>query len=226
MQRVNGMSRNAPLAPRFAANSAKEGSGKNNCACDSNKNKDDKLYPCRANASLTASEAALVKSIFGNEIKTTRVRKYFSDKEKPGTKEGFVIPAQTFGEEGIKFYGPNYHSYDYSLATDVFKFGTFIHEMTHIWQNQNKIPCKETPKDSDPYAYALTLQSTFADFSWEQQARIIEDYARMYIYPVNPRQSDPLLQKVVEDRFPEAGRTRLKLEMKERSPAARQPKPD
>jgi hypothetical protein len=185
------------------------------------KTEDDVEFPCPAGgASLTSGEAAFVKSIFGDEVDTARIKKYYSPKEKPGTEKGFVIPAETFGDDSIKFYGPNYYEADYSKARNIFDFGTFIHEMTHIWQNQNKIACKLLPENTDIYNYTLKPLSTFDDFGWEQQAKIIENYSRLYLYPNPTEVADPLLQKVVEAKFPQAAKARLKLQMKKNSPSA------
>lgn len=181
-------------------------------ARSSSKDDDDALYPCPAGTPLTVGEIALVKGIFGDEIETGCIRKYFSAKEKPGTIAGYIIPAQTFGEDSIKFYGSQYHAPDYSKTSDIFNFGTFIHEMTHIWQNQQKVPAKVFDASS-PYQYILTPHSMFDDFGWEQQARIIEDYARQNLHANPAAQSGPLLQKVVEDRFPQARLTRLAQKM-------------
>jgi len=188
----------------------------------SGKHNDDRNFPSPPGEPLTTGEVALVESIFGDEIKTKRVRLYFPGTAKPGTDPGYIIPAQTFGKYSIKFYSRQYHSVDYSRSPDAFKFGTFIHEMTHIWQNQQNVPCKTSTDNNKPYDYKLTPQSAFSDFSWEQQARIIENYALENLYPIRPSNPDPLLQKVVEDRFPQARLTRLR--PKTKHPAIKSPK--
>jgi len=181
------------------------------------RDEDNINFPTPPGVPLTAGEAAFVKSIFGDAIDTRKVKKYYSAKVKPGTEKGFVIPAETFGDDCIKFYGPQYKVDDYSKTNNIFNFGTFIHEMTHIWQNQNNIPSKLLPDGSDIYNYTLTPTSTFSDFGWEQQAKLIENYARTYLYSTPVDKEDPLLQKVVEDEFPQARKTRLKLEAQEKS---------
>jgi len=184
------------------------------------KQEDDALYP--PDLPLTAGEVALIKGIFGDEINTDIVKKYYSAKEKPGDP-GNVIPAQTFSKDSVKFYGPQYILEDYSKTNNIFNFGSFFHEITHIWQNQNDIPNKSSRRD---YQYKLTPQSSFDDFGWEQQARMIENYARQCLHPSSRiLQADPLLQKVVEDRFPEAKKTRAALQKQRRTvPKVRRPK--
>jgi len=203
------------------------------------KQEDDALYP--ADLSLTEGEVALVKSIFGDEIDTDIVKKSYSARYKPGKDKGAKIPAQTFGKDSIRFYGAQYIQEDYSQIvynikadSNIFNFGCFIHEMTHIWQNQNDVPNKALEGENG-YQYTLKAQSTFDDFGWEQQACLIEDYAREFLYPGKNRcavrsfgKDDPrtllLLQDVVEKRFPQAAETREALEAKRAAIAAAQPK--
>ncbi len=200
------------------------------------KSEDDALYPSHPGVPLTAGEAALLKSIFGDGIETEDIRKHFSEKEKPGGIVGYVIPAQTFGVDCIKFYGAQYAADDYSQTGDIFKYATFIHEMTHIWQNQQR-SLGNTVHDNQInnnqiYAYQLTPDTDFNQLGDEQQAKIIEDYARQFLYlkRLPAQQGDTylpsytqdanntaqhslaLLQKVVEDAFPQARITRMALE--------------
>jgi hypothetical protein len=198
------------------------------------KEADDALYPTPPGESLTRDEVALIKSIFGDSIKTEDVKKYFSPKAK---KQGeFLTQAQTFGKDSIKFYGQKQKSADYSRIADVDNCGLFVHEMTHIWQNQNN----KQRSDSGSYRYKLKKRSHFKYFSKEEQASIMQDYAIQFLclrkslisdtdqyLPVHARdqkehsvRSLSLLAKVVEEQFPEARKTRLALEAKiVRSPA-------
>ncbi|MBU6475433.1 MAG: hypothetical protein KGQ70_05670 [Alphaproteobacteria bacterium] len=213
------------------------------------RDEDESLYPSPAGTPLTAGEAALVKSIFGDAIKTEDVRKHFSAREKPGSAAGYVIPAQTFGTDCIKFYGPRYACDDYSRTDDIFNYGTFIHEMTHIWQNrQNYLsqPPHNTPENgNNTYEYALTPQTRFKKLGEEQQAKIIEDYARQFLFlkrlpagetdkylPSHAKAGDHadlydlrLLQKTVEDAFPQARKTRMALEAQLEQKPPQSPKP-
>jgi hypothetical protein len=174
---------------------------------------------------LTEGEIAFTKSIFGRKIAKgdlTRVRKYFM----PEKKDQFAAVVRNI--KSIDFHGRKYHEADYSRSKDPFNYGAFIHEMTHIWQNSrmssmesqmNRHPYKYG--DSQAYFYALSPQSRFKDFNVEQQASIIEDYALRFLYPAasvssgqlfNTPVDDALLQKVVEDKFHEARKTRLRFE--------------
>lgn len=184
---------------------------------------DDARYPVVRQEALTPGEADLIKGIFGPEIDISKVRKHFTAVSKPGTSPGYVIPAQTFSNDCIKFYGPDYTSGDYSRPDNAFNYGTFVHEMTHIWQNQHPNPQK-AEHDNFAYQYNLTPKSRFDDLGEEQQASLIEDYALQFLRASRapakngdtylpshaPDKSDAsrcdlvLLQKVVEDRFPAA----------------------
>ncbi len=237
----------APSSPNFHDNPVQPHAGGSN---GYGKDEDDALYPGPPGIPLTDGETALIMGIFGDGIDTKNIRKYFSETEKPGSAAGYVIPAQTFGVDCIKFYGAQYASDDYSQTDDIFTYGTFVHEMTHIWQNQqrsrNKAPYEASANDNNDYAYTLTPQTRFGKLGEEQQAKIIEDYARQFLYPKRPPAEKngkykpsftqsvgmqdlydlKLLQKVVEDAFPQARKTRMALESQIAQKPPRSPKPD
>lgn len=193
------------------------------------------LFPITASAPLTDGEKSFVASIFGNEIDTRRVKKYFTSKKKK------KVSAETFGSRKIKFYNSVNPSADLSQAGDVFPYLLLIHEMTHVWQAQHKLRKSYTilRHPTLSYDYTLSPNSRFGDFGLEQQASIIEDYATAVLYhgprknlrpsglyapafgPRTALQSLSLLQKVVEDQFPEARKTRLTLEAKQPPPQSR-----
>ena len=60
----------------------------------------------------------------------------------------------------------------------------FAHEITHVWQWQNRSVTGYTPFRAsrehrvadDPYLFDLTTKTRFLDFSYEQQASIVEEY--------------------------------------------------
>ena len=171
--------------------------------------------PVTPSAPLTQDEAALVEGIFGDEVDTRIVTKYFKDfdPKNAGTAARVLTP------KTIEFYKKHNHSANHSLE-DHWAYGTFIHEMTHIWQKQN--PGKNV-KHCTVYEYALSLQSRFTDYCSEQQAAIIEDYTLRFLHPyhksyyaTNNESADALLKKVVEDHFPRALETRLSYEAREK----------
>ena len=163
---------------------------------------------------LTKSEAQLVQGVFGDEINPSLLRKHFRAETTPkspfATKAsvGMVMPPFSH----IDFYGPAATSNDYASDNE-FRFGVFMHEVTHCWQGQNlAFPLKEF----EVYKYTLLPNSRWRDFGAEQQADIVENYSKRWLYPANVHikhtAEDSLLAKVVETRFPQAKKTRLQLE--------------
>ena len=197
--------------------------------------KDDVDYPAPSGVPLTKDETAFVGSIFGKEINTARIRKYFAAEYHP------LADAAALSAEKIKFYGEKNHAADYSLSEDPFKYETFIHEITHIWQHQHRQQdiARFLRHHTKRYDYALSQKSLFKDFGVEQQACIVADYALQFLYPKrqklndtyyqpadkgNPPQNLALLQKVVEDKFPQARKTRLALEAQVKAPTTSAPR--
>jgi hypothetical protein len=193
---------------------------------------DDIEFPSQPGVPLTKGEAALLKSIFGEqEIQTGDVRKYFADKKHP-----YAIAAAMSAKK-IKFYGKETHAADYSQTNDVTRYWTFVHEMTHVWQYQHPLRDfnRSVHNPTRQYDYKLSPDMQFKNFGVEQQASIIADYAQQFLYqgpkPANDNMYGPLnenpylwpqsldmLKKTVEDRFPAARNTRLALEAQNKKP--------
>lgn len=127
---------------------------------------------------LTTGEAALARSVFGDTIDYARVT--ITDKK--------YMPFQPQGTA----MAPNGHLYmygcykdDYSREHDGWK-SHFIHEMTHVWQQQNNIlnPVREAVKLSitfkfnynAAYDYKLEQGKDLLAYNMEQQASIVQDY--------------------------------------------------
>lgn len=155
---------------------------------------------------LLGSEKNLTHNVFGHEkIDTAIVRKYFNEEDNQ------CSAAKVYGPRHIMFY-KNYHSDDYSNKSAPYDLGLFIHEMTHIWQAQNWSLFKQFNKKCRTYSYELTENSRFDDFCNEQQAAMVQDYARYFLTadPVFPTRlvnnDDPqallLLKNLVERTFP------------------------
>jgi hypothetical protein len=176
------------------------------------------VLPASLQAELTTGETALVQSIFGTEINTAIVEKHF----EPNYRRDKVVSGVS-DEKTINFYGAKYYSADFSQEKDIFNYGDFMNVMTYIWRAQTN-----RTGTCDTYQYRLNPAYHFDDYCSEQQAAIIEDYARHFLHPkhvhtyksVSSRDytnddtlySYVLLAKVVEDQFPEAHKTRLALE--------------
>ena len=73
---------------------------------------------------------------------------------------------------------------DYPQQMDLLLAMLFAHEMTHVWQWQNRditgySPLKaanEHVVNDDPYLFDLTNQADFLEYGYEQQAGIVEEY--------------------------------------------------
>lgn len=161
---------------------------------------------------LTAGERQAVEQIFGDQVDATKIRKHFKDASHwthfMKGKQGTVMP---FTHQ-VDFFGDNIRSADYSRE-DAYKYGFFLHEMTHIWQGTN---IKYPLKNFGQYEYTLAKDPKFSDFGLEQQGEIIEAYAKTWHHPEGRKaaktDADELLKKVVEDKFTQAKVTREKLD--------------
>lgn len=181
----------------------------------------DKNHAPKYAHSLTRNEAEFVQGIFGKSIDTKDTRLYLV-----GTSASYKddIRALECNTQRIEFYGTERHSDDYSHA-GLDSYGTFIHEMTHVWQDQT-IGYKNCHA-ANRYEYTLDGKHKFTDYCGEQQASIVKDYARHFLHPwhegtewykgKDSPTSFVLLAKVVEDQFPQAQKTRLAIEAKEAS---------
>lgn len=164
---------------------------------------------------LTDGEKKLTHDIFGDEVDTSIVRKYLSDKDKRCSN------AVNYGSRDILFY-KKFHSDDYSNKADPYKLGTFTHEMTHVWQSQNWGLLKQLFKKCTTYKYSISPESRFEDYCNEQQASIIGDYSKYYlttkpVYPSWISASDlhagaERLKDLVEKTFPNVREERLRID--------------
>lgn len=158
---------------------------------------------------MTADEAALAKAFFGAELRTSIVTIFQYPYEQ---KDALASVESGYG---ASFWGPTQHASDYTKA-DAGRLGTFMHEMTHVWQEQTAQ--KHTPNQTmRQYNYWLDAKSKYTDFSVEQQAAMVQDYVTYFLQPSKSlkylpetysRQDIPakteILKKVVEAQFPGA----------------------
>lgn len=169
---------------------------------------------------LSAQERAFVAFIFGNEVNTEKLQNSFYP-QKYASKNNAAVLAYVDDPDTVHLWQKESFSNDYASEKDILKFGTFIHEVTHIWQMQNNLVCAV---ESGDYLYRID-DRRFGDYGAEQQAAMIEDYARYVLHPDASLRWLPqvytgktLIQKrqnmcaVVEDRFPHLKAYRQKLE--------------
>lgn len=82
-----------------------------------------------------------------------------------------------------KLYLPDYLP-NYPAEMSLYAAMLIGHEMTHVWQWQNRTRTGYTPLQAlsehqnghDPYLLELTAQTRFLDFPFEQQGAIVEEY--------------------------------------------------
>lgn len=184
---------------------------------------------------ITPSEEALIRSIFGDALNTEGLSVSFHP-------EYYTDAAASAGtDRAADFWGRESKSADFSKDPDAWRWGTFVHEFTHVWQFQTRM--QYTVNDSDEkedendefsrYKYPLAAKYKFTDYAIEQQAAIIEDYARRFLHPshswnylpmvygkAGAAKKDALLMKVVEDQFPAAKQTRLEFAQRNARPRA------
>lgn len=166
---------------------------------------------------LTPGERQAVEQIFGDQVDATKIRKHFKDASHwthfMKGKQGTVMP---FTHQ-VDFFGENIKSADYS-AEGAYKFGFFLHEMTHIWQGTN---IKYPLKNFGQYEFKLTKDSKFSDFGLEQQGEIIEAYAKAWHHPEGRKlaktEAEEFLKQTVEAQFPQAKLTRERMDRQDPS---------
>lgn len=131
-----------------------------------------------ASRKLTAGEIALARGVFGPSIDYARVT----------INEGRFMPFQPRGtamapEGNLYMYGC--YSADYA-AGDLWAQGHFIHEMTHVWQFQNRVlhpiqaaielNLRHLFNYQAAYDYQVTPGRDFLAYNMEQQASMVQDY--------------------------------------------------
>jgi len=127
---------------------------------------------------LTPGEIALAREVFGGAIDYATVTI---------TEDKFIgfHPDNTAMAPDGNLYMPGCYRNDYSKE-DTWDQAMFIHEMTHVWQYQNKIlsPVAEAVKlnirfkfdYAAAYGYMLDAKKDLVEYNMEQQASIVQDY--------------------------------------------------
>ncbi len=166
------------------------------------------LFLAACGRPLTESEAQFAKSIHGAEIDTQRVRfvqgalvgsiTYQREKRPQLACRERIFPEPkkelvTVGPAAIALYNKVFYTEPYYLKDfmanypdelDLFAAMIFAHEITHVWQWQNRKKTGFTPwragnehvTSDDPYLFDISTKSDFLDYGYEQQAGIVEEY--------------------------------------------------
>ncbi len=129
---------------------------------------------------LTKGEIALARTIFADSIDYATVT--VSDQKFMGIP---FLPEGTAMAPNGSLFMPGCYKTDYSTEDTLWQ-GTFLHEMTHVWQYQNKVlnpiatAAKLAVKHKFDYAaaynYVLDDKKDLLDYNMEQQATIVQDY--------------------------------------------------
>ena len=157
---------------------------------------------------LTEGEARFAQDIHGDTIDTARIRmiddaplgSYSFDRPRrprlacrerifpePRTTRVTGSPAAAVWLNTVLFSESSYRKDfmpDYPERIDLYDAMLFAHEMTHVWQWQNRRQTGYSPFRSmrehrvseDPYLFDISTSTRFLDFGYEQQASIVEEY--------------------------------------------------
>jgi hypothetical protein len=169
---------------------------------------------------MTPGEAEIIKGIFGDQIDVSIVRQNIHPQSYDD------IAGTATSSRDANYWGPRYGSKDYSKEKNPEKFGTFVHENTHVWQFQTN--WRYSPGRDGVYKYPLESKWKFTDYTHEQQAAMVEDYALYYLHPSKEmrwlpqvysgrelREKLPMLKSMVENQFPGAKKLREAYEAKQ-----------
>jgi len=185
---------------------------------------------------LTPDQEKKAKAVFGNTIDYSKVRIAFG-KVSYFQSPGIVVvigntihypppPEPKKTDDGKKVPenkpSPPIITIGYKQPAPKEANDLFIHEMTHIWQNQHNVRgtgvsgavmlwAKNlfSPSQESVYAYKLDSAKTLVDYNIEQQAEIVATYSAMKKNIArHPDQPPPkewsLLKKTVEQYIPPA----------------------
>ncbi len=157
---------------------------------------------------LTETEKAFAATIHGNAIDTSRVRLVANAPLRAYTLTIPVRPRVTCqerifppatGEEvtgspaALVLFNRVYFSRDFTLPNYLPEFPRKLHlfeamllghELTHVWQWQNRARTKYHPlkaarehaRIEDPYLFDPSTTRAFLDYGYEQQGAIVEEY--------------------------------------------------
>ena len=173
---------------------------------------------------MTQAEAQFAKDIFGPSLDTSKVvvaqgvglfppikTNVAKVTRVQGTERACIrvprprtenAPAQAFAFRNKVHFATGLYSSDMAMAwPDALRFPQaiiFAHELTHVWQWQNRDRTGYTPFRAamesvrlvDPY-FAPPGEAPFFSFGYEQQAAILEDYLCFaFANPDHPRRSE------------------------------------
>ncbi|MEL7398791.1 MAG: hypothetical protein AAFN44_20735 [Pseudomonadota bacterium] len=182
---------------------------------------------------LSPAEKSFATQIHGDTIDVTRIRMRdgalvgkttFKRERRPRlTCRERILPEPreeivTVSPAAVVLYNDVFYSKDwyepdflpnYPEAMSLFHVMLFAHEITHVWQWQNRAATNYTPfksaaehtRSDDPYLFDITTSARFLDYGYEQQASIVEEYVCCKaLDPTAPRTER--LAKMLRGAFP------------------------
>lgn len=167
------------------------------------------LFLCACGRPLTPNEIAFADTIFADQITTSRVRfvrghaaESFTMRYQarprvtcteriypPQKEQSFTTSPGAITLFNKVFYRKDMYLEDYAYSINgrgnLYALMFFAHEMTHVWQWQNRDrtgyhPLKaaqEHQPGHGPYLFELKTKTDFLSYPYEQQASIVEEYA-------------------------------------------------
>lgn len=125
---------------------------------------------------LTAGEIALAKQIFGDSISYNFVT--VQNRLHPIVGLNPKVPATA--PDGHIWFRPDIYQTDFSASTvSIADQAIFLHEMTHVWQDQHGRDVAAYGSFQTTYDYSLSATGDFFDLQLEQKAAFVEDLYRV-----------------------------------------------
>ena len=166
------------------------------------------LFVMSCGRPLTEAETTFATQIHGDSLKVDRVRfvkgalvgsvTYKRQKRPRLACRERIFPEPTselvtVGPAAVALHNKIFYTKPYYLADfmqnypeeiDLYAAMIFAHEITHIWQWQNRAVTGYSPlkagnehvTSDDPYLFDITTNADFLDYGFEQQAGIVEEY--------------------------------------------------
>ncbi|WP_145521616.1 type IV secretion protein Rhs [Yersinia aldovae] len=136
---------------------------------------------------LTSGEIYLAKNIFGSSIYWHKVWIH-CESYLPFGLQGKYVGMTPNGE---MYFRKETYKKDFSIASNANQH-FFIHEMVHVWQQQQVMWVKARGVFSwaSSYKYIIDVSKKLNDYSMEQQAQIIADYFLLKTYGMQALQNE------------------------------------
>jgi len=157
---------------------------------------------------LTESEKTFANQLFGGDTNTEVIRFHdgalvgkvtYKRQKRPRLacreriwpepkSETVTVGPAAIALHNTVFYSKPFYTDDYLAAypegLNLFAAMLFAHELTHVWQWQNRKKTGYSPlraanehkAGEDPYLYDINTKTRFLDYAYEQQASIVEEY--------------------------------------------------